>query len=89
MQVPFLVYPSIKFFNQAIKKKIVSPSSFCGLGKPLACINHRLKKIQMKLKKNLLFYLISLIHYTIDFISKIFLLNYICEYKFNSSIDIC
>ena len=51
MQVPFLVYPSIKFLNQAIKKKIVSPSSFCGLCKPLACVNQRLKKLQMKLKK--------------------------------------
>jgi hypothetical protein len=28
MQAPFLVYPSIKFFIQAIKKKFVSPSLF-------------------------------------------------------------
>jgi hypothetical protein len=31
MKALFLVYPSIKFFIQAIKKNIASPSQFCGL----------------------------------------------------------
>jgi hypothetical protein len=44
MQAHFLVYPSIKFFILPIKKKIVSPSLFCGLFKPLACIINSLKK---------------------------------------------
>jgi len=58
MQALFTVYPSIKLFLQAIEKNIVSPSQFCGLCKPLACIIHRLKKNINKIKKYLLSYLV-------------------------------
>ena len=48
MQALFLVYHSIKFFIQAIKKNIVSPRHFCGLCKPLACMK---KYEERKIKK--------------------------------------
>jgi len=44
MQALFLVYLSKKFFIQAIKENIVSPSHFSGLCKPLACIYTDCKK---------------------------------------------
>ncbi len=44
MQALILVYPSKKFFIQAIKENIVSPSHFSGLCKPLACIYTDWKK---------------------------------------------
>jgi hypothetical protein len=51
MQALILVYPSKKFFIQAIKENIVSPSHFSGLCKPFfwfmqttSLHKHRLKK---------------------------------------------
>ena len=44
MQASKIFYPGKIFFMQAIKKKIVYTSTFFRLYKPLACINHTLKK---------------------------------------------
>lgn len=40
MQAFKIFYPDKKFFMQAIKKKIVYTSTFWGLCKSLACLNH-------------------------------------------------
>ena len=40
------------FFMQAIKKKIVYTSTFWGLCKPLACLNHTWNKNTNNIKKN-------------------------------------
>ena len=56
MQAQKIFYPGRKFFMQGIKKKIVYPSTFCSLCKPLACINYTWKKNKYtRIKKYLLF----------------------------------
>jgi len=73
MQAFIIFYPGRKFFMQAIKNKIVYPSTFCSLCKPLACINYTWKKNKYTRIKN--------IYYSISF-KKIIKVEVYCILKY-------